>query len=1321
MATSDFVGINDMSIKNLFFSLTSNPKLKPIVMLLSAAFIFFSLSVYFLKTQQSKKTLELVSNQISERLEFWEKDFYTLLEDKALLKSLVDGNYTETDIKALFDKPYSILLYKKEQLIFWSNNEIIPEEKYWFEQYTDGVNFVKLANAYYQLIIRKHSGNHSELQGVSIIALLPIKYTYNGKNPSLLNSYNPALNIPENIVFSEHQNKDWEVIGKNGLNRSLYINFQKSLINKFINWWAVAFQVLGIVLLLVAIQLIAIILINSYDPLLSYIFFGISVFVVWILVFLLDLPATLENLPVFNTSVVGETFFKGTLGDLGITLLFLAWFLSFFYHYRIKTKTQDQSLHLRLFKFTVALFGTFAAVRMAAYLFHLIILNFDISLDFSYIFKFEQPTLLAMLCVVLFFVSFFYFLQLIGIFLLNLKIPLKFQLLILGIFLFFTGLYLLFFSFESELIPVLIGFLAFMVAYPYIVIELPPIIATDKAVFWLAALTLFASALIYIHTLNHEIEKRKAFARVKAIQKDMVFEAYIDNIATTLTEDIEIQKYYKGQALTKQDEFKTYIISRYLDEFSQKYEVQNVLAFNIEGKPIDRQNNLFLLEAFNKKIGFNSINTNNSYLYLVPNEINGYNYLLKLPIFDTNEIMTLPAPIGYLVIELEPKTGRQESVYPEIFTNDTLSEPKGTEEYNYAIYQNNQLESYRGSYIYRMHQPNKLLRYEGGIDTTFTENNFSHLLYWAPNQSLFSSETESITKIPVKMVIVSKPVNTLYSFLSLASYLFIASIVLLLATIIFKAIFNINNGRTDFQNLFFSSLQKRIYSSILVTNILAFIIVGIVTLSNFYNRSNEKHSEQLTRKLNEALATIENLVEKIKNQKNTEYKFNILESDSLSPIPVMKDSILFDKSEMSEILKDVSKIYDIDINLYDKSGTLITSSLIKIFNNGYVSKLMHPIAWHWLAAKKSNQFIQTEKFGKLNYQSGYIPVKNEEGSENIAFLNLPYYARQKALNRELTGFMTTLINIYFLFFLIGIILAYFIALNITNPLKMISDKLKGVKLGEENEMLDWPHDDAVGELVSQYNQTIQELVKNVRLLAAQERQIAWQEMAQQIAHEIKNCLTPMKLSLQLLQRAINDQKPNIAEHSLRTSKTLVEQIDALSQIATEFSDFAKLPEANIQRFNLNEVALNSIELYKNNNEVEINSNLTGAPYFVFADRSQMLRVFNNLIKNAIQSIPDERKGIITINFLPASNQYLTISIQDNGKGISEELRDKIFLPNFTTRITGMGLGLAMVNKIIEEAGGKIWFHSEPDKGTTFYFQLLMTMPDSENDFDKTES
>ena len=307
-------------------------------------------------------------------------------------------------------------------------------------------------------------------------------------------------------------------------------------------------------------------------------------------------------------------------------------------------------------------------------------------------------------------------------------------------------------------------------------------------------------------------------------------------------------------------------------------------------------------------------------------------------------------------------------------------------------------------------------------------------------------------------------------------------------------------------------------------------------------------------------------------------------------------------------------------------------------------------------------------------------------------------------NNRLAVLINTLLNIYVFLFLIAASLATFLANSITSPLEILRNKLREIRLGKSNETLEYPGQDEIGELIQDYNNMVGKLDESATLLAKSERDTAWREMAKQVAHEIKNPLTPMKLSIQYLQQMIKNNAANIPEMADKVSKTLLEQIDGLTKIATEFSNFAQMPKAENEKLLLNDIVSSVHDLFRKREDIDINLFVPIEEQYIYFDKNQIIRVLNNLINNAIQAIPEDRRGKIDIS-LEQKQKFTLIKIKDNGIGIPDSMKEKVFLPNFTTKNSGTGLGLAMCQQIIESANGKLYFTSVQNIGTIFFVEL----------------
>ena len=399
-------------------------------------------------------------------------------------------------------------------------------------------------------------------------------------------------------------------------------------------------------------------------------------------------------------------------------------------------------------------------------------------------------------------------------------------------------------------------------------------------------------------------------------------------------------------------------------------------------------------------------------------------------------------------------------------------------------------------------------------------------------------------------------------------------------------------------------------------------------------------------------------------------------------------------------LQDLSYIYHTDIHVYNNRGVLVGSSQPIIFNKNLISNRISPTPFFTFNAN-INQY---EHIGKLNYLTGYTDFYNGDYLQ-IGYIAIPQFFSQNEIRDEIEGFLAVIVHIYLIIIVLAVLLSLFIGKQLSAPLNMLENKLKEMRLGRRNEKIDYGLNDEIGQLVVQYNRTVDELEQSAKLLAQSERETAWKSMARQVAHEINNPLTPMKLTIQQLQRTKKMNDERFDDYFAKSTVMLIEQIDNLSRIAGTFSNFARMPEANFERVDIAAKISSVVQLFANNYE-HVNIEYQGSEQgvFVYADPEQLVQVFNNLLKNAIQAIPSERDGNIQTRLIQTDTS-IQIEVTDNGMGIAGDAHDKLFVPNFTTKTTGMGLGLAIAKNIIELSNGTITFDSKVNLGTTFTVTL----------------
>jgi signal transduction histidine kinase len=478
-----------------------------------------------------------------------------------------------------------------------------------------------------------------------------------------------------------------------------------------------------------------------------------------------------------------------------------------------------------------------------------------------------------------------------------------------------------------------------------------------------------------------------------------------------------------------------------------------------------------------------------------------------------------------------------------------------------------------------------------------------------------------------------------------------------------------------------SSLTRRIQSTVIFLLLVSITAVGITSsklVSDQFDKENEK---QLQEKSNSILSELSGVLQN---------------SDTITDVS---------KELIDLTIKKYAQIFKSEVSVFDNTGQLYISSQPRLYELGLAAPLLNSKAFANLKNDLVSSYTSKDKAGNLNYLSLYAPIYNAN-KKLLGYLNLPYFGKQSKLISELSGIISTLINVYVILFIISIISGLVLSGYITLPLRILKQQMAKVSLGKKNEALVWDSNDEVGKLVTEYNSMIDKLDTSAGLLAKSEREIAWREMAKQVAHEIKNPLTPMKLNLQYLQHVIKNDPKDFEEKFSKASTNIIEQIDTLANIATEFSNFAKLPSGELEKINLAEVINSTVDLFEKEKKVKISLDLHSKEISVTANREQMLRVFNNLLTNAIQATSEVKEAHIEIGSSEMENSKgYVITIADNGCGIPEKLKQNIFTPNFTTKSTGSGLGLAMIKNIFDTIGAHIWFDSEENKGTVFYLEF----------------
>ena len=475
-----------------------------------------------------------------------------------------------------------------------------------------------------------------------------------------------------------------------------------------------------------------------------------------------------------------------------------------------------------------------------------------------------------------------------------------------------------------------------------------------------------------------------------------------------------------------------------------------------------------------------------------------------------------------------------------------------------------------------------------------------------------------------------------------------------------------------------NKLLTRIYISMLALLMAAFFFVGVFTYYNFKTQNQNYHEKRLSRKETATLSSISYFLKNI---------------DAVNP----SDKNIFKLFEKK--IFELADIHNLDIIIYSLKGELILSSNKRLVKKQIIPDKIKKTLLERLSEEKGG-VKKNLTHADINYLNSYQYI-TDKNQNPIAIISIPYFQLNESYKKDLKVYLLALIPVYVFLFICANLLALILSRQISRPMSRLSETMREAAIMKKFMPLSWNSKDEIGQLVRQYNFMVKELEKSADMLAQNEKENAWKEMAKQVAHEIKNPLTPMKLNVQLFERTLRAENPLIKRKVKLFSDSIIEQIDTLSNIASAFSDFARMPMSKKEKLDISKIAENTINFFNTTNIVFEKPTKS---CYIYADRGQIIRILNNLLNNAIESVPENKTPIITVN-IKLIIDCVKLSISDNGEGIPTALHKKIFNPSFTTKNSGMGLGLAIVKRIINDLNGSISFKSSEGEGTTFYVSI----------------
>jgi HAMP domain-containing protein len=976
-----------------------------------------------------------------------------------------------------------LLIYQGDSLKYWSDNSAAVET-YMLEVCLDQ-RMTRLRNGWFETIQK------TDNTGRTYIGLLRIKNEYSYENQYLVNSFAEGLRLPPETEIE---------IGKPGSTNAILASdgtYLFSLVfkqqgNSDLTLSQIVVNVLliliGCILILLFLRKEVVSLEQTLKPHGSALLFIGVVVALRFLTLLIHFPSTFYDLPLFSPIHYGNagSFWNQNLGDFLINVILFFYITVFVSAHLRKTKVKFGGSAPVQLAWITALLGVPAVIAWGINsMISGLVQNSDISFQVNNLFGLSAYSYTGIFMIALMLAAFFLIsesaLRIIESSVHEKRTRLYGWLLSSGIVI---GIHHLFGS---------VDLLA--ISWPMAVLLVLLLRKTDEEngtfsfsviVFLVLLFSFYTTHMLLKQSMHKEHDSRVVFAEKLAAEQDPIAEHLFTELDNKIAHDTNLIRYTQ---MPDQDftAFEKTIRQEYFSGYWEKYEVK-VTFFDTMCTPLLRSSTPWSdnILHFEEQCEKNGVPTFSDQLFYLDNGTGRISYLAKIVLQYPGRETHLGQ--GTLFIEFDSKLMSEEIGFPELLLDRELGLNRKLLNYSYAKYKNGQLVNRAGEFLYSL--SSEFISNEGHFHYFETEN-WDHLAY-RPDEST--------------LVLLSKPEEGWLGKITSFSYIFAFFSLLLIVSLFGRQMLV---SRPAFSHLTFK------YRIQLVLVMIVLVSLGLFGGGSIYyirQQYQNKNAEIISEKAHSVVLEIEGK----------------LQNDELTPS--YRDYATY-------LLKKFSNVFFTDINLYDAEGNLYASSRPKVFDEGLASRKMNPEAYTQISLMKKSEYIHDENIGNLAYLSAYLPVKNKEG-ELQAYLNIPYFAKQNDLEKEISTFMVALINVYVLLFALAVLAAIFISNYLTHPLRLIQEKMRQVKLGKTNDPIEWTSKDEIGSLVGEYNRMITELTKSAELLAQSERESAWREMAKQVAHEIKNPLTPMRLSIQLLERAYKDKAPDIDQKVERLSKTV---------------------------------------------------------------------------------------------------------------------------------------------------------------------------------------
>ncbi len=1219
--------------------------------LYTISFIFTNYWSYHASPEKVKSSLEYTIHEEEKKID-------AVFADTALLRQLINHQFNKETAK-LPKAFFGLFIYKTTNTgqlenLYWSSNKMeVPLAQLSMQ---DGQQFISNTHGSFVLIKKT-----VQIQSIRypMFAVMPVYWSYFMENKYFHSDFAAVEGLSEQYEISTSSNA-LPVLSSNG---TYLFSIDLKIGKAFISYDSISIllRVLSIVLLLIFGHLLAeeLSLKGRF-----YQGFGLllgGVLFLRLLAYLFHFPFDYSKLPLFDPTIYASSIAHPSLGDLLINAILSCWLLLFVKNHFPPEKTITNRLSPIVYSVGVFIIVTcsfFGLVNIVQSL----IVDAKISFDVTNIFSLNIYSVISFVILCFLALLFFVLVQImVKPFLDHQKMGLaSFTTVVV------TGLFYIYVFVKPVDIVLYLCMLGWLMAFLWLVqyrkadMQIS-LVQSPFFIFWVMIFALSIASLVIQQNRVVEFEQRKRIAEKLAIQTDPTGESLL-SIATSNFDNgflaTNFKRFEEGEISNKF--IKDSLINQNFSGYLNKYETR-IYTFDSLFHPLFNEDSLNYASI--KTIVLNqAVQTDVPDLYRYEKSKEGFSFIFQKNIVNTN------GTIGYLYVLLKSKRYKSEALFPELFNQSQDIVLDGSMNYAFAVYNEGKIVNHYNNYNF----PSEInLADIPSFEFTYkTAGDFSELWYNSGKN---------------RQVLVVKRNTWILELITLFAYLFCSFLIVIGIFYFVSRLIKVRFQWSGIRSMFRFNIRSQIQATIIFLSVFSFIVIGIATISFFIFRYNASNEDRLTKS-----------IQVMANEMNSQFvNADFIPSKSLTQT---------EKYALEKLVSDISDLHNVDINYYNESGELLLSTQPYIYNKHLLSEKMEPLAFEELKYNHRIRFLQSENIGKFKYLSVYVPMVSPS---NIlyGYLNIPYLNSQIELNQEISGFLATLINLNAFIFLLAGAIAFFLTNRITASLSLIGATMQKMNLGAKNQEITWNSTDEIGVLVKEYNTMVKKLEESVASLAQSEREGAWREMARQVAHEIKNPLTPMKLSIQFLQKAIHDDSPNKKELSQRMAATLIEQIDQLAKIAGDFSQFANIGNTQLNHINLVELIQSMVDLYQANEQIHFTWQPAIDKAIINADKVQINRLFTNLLQNAVEAGADQAKAIAIHITLRTENNQAIVNITDESGGISDSMKPHIFSPNFTTKTSGTGLGLAICKGIVEKANGQIHFTSKEGVGTSFTIQF----------------